>query len=267
MAGDIRLDVPAPRFRRRDTLALAAAGALVPAAAAAQAPFVPTPDAVIEAMLDLAAVRAGERLVDLGCGDGRIVLAAARRGALARGIDNDAGLIERARRRAALEGLTAGARFETGDLFRATVRDADVVTLYLLTSMNARLRPKLLTELRAGARIVSHAFDMGDWAPDAMRLAEEKNVFLWVVPAVVGGDWQLRLGDGSAGLLSFEQRFQRIAGRFRGAALTGADLDGARLSFRLGGLLFAGRVGDRTIVPDAAGPGEAEQGWEAVRIG
>lgn len=256
----------APMFSRRQWLALAAASAAAPAPLAAQAPFVPTPDPVIQAMLDLAAVRRGERLVDLGCGDGRIVLAAARRGAVARGIDNDAELIDRARRRAELEGLGANARFETGDLFDARVRDADIVTLYLLSSMNARLRPKLMTELRAGARIVSHAFDMGDWPPDAMRVAEEKNVFLWIVPAVVGGDWQLRLGDGSAGLLTFEQRFQRIAGQFRGAALSGVDLDGARLSFRLGGLLFAGRVGDRTIEPDPDGPAEAEAGWQASRI-
>jgi SAM-dependent methyltransferase len=229
-----------------------------------EVPFVVTPMPIVEAMLDLAVLRPGERLIDLGSGDGRIVLAAARRGAEAMGVEIDAELVERARRRAELEGLQPRARFSRGDLFEAVIRDADVVSLYLLTSLNQRLRPKLLNELKPGARVVSHAFDMGDWAPDGQRVVDDKHVYLWIVPAVVGGDWQLTLADGRRAVLRFDQRYQRASGSLNGAPITDTALRGRRFFFRTEGRTFHGLVGDRTIEPDPQ-MREGEQGWRAER--
>lgn len=239
---------------------------MAPRSAVAQArrdvPFVTSPTAVVTAMLDLAALRPGERLIDLGSGDGRIVLEAARLGATAEGVEIDAELVERARRRAELESLQPRARFSRGDLFQATFRDVDVVTLYLLTSVNQRLRPKLLTELRPGARVVSHAFDMGDWMPDGQATIDEKQIYLWIVPTVVGGSWRLIL-DGRTRDLRFDQRYQRITGEADGQPVE-ASLRGDRLFFRLDGREFYGLAGDRTITPDPV-HADAVQGWRAER--
>jgi hypothetical protein len=223
-----------------------------------------TPMPIVEAMLDLAVLKPGETLIDLGSGDGRIVLAAARRDAEAMGVEIDAELVERARRRAELEGLQAKARFSRGDLFEAVIRDADVVSLYLLTSLNQRLRPKLLNELKPGARVVSHAFDMGDWAPDGQRIVDDKHIYLWVVPAVVGGEWRLVLADGHRAALRFDQRYQRVTGELDGTAITDTALRGRRFFFRGGGRAFHGLVGDRTMEPDPA-MAEGEKGWRAER--
>jgi len=229
-----------------------------------EVPFVVTPMPIVEAMLNLAALKPGERLIDLGSGDGRIVLAAARRGAEAMGVEIDAELVDRARRRAELEGLQAKARFSRGDLFEAVIRDADVVSLYLLTSLNQRLRPKLLNELKPGARVVSHAFDMGDWTPDAQSIVDDKHIYLWVVPAVLGGAWRLSLRDGRRASLRFDQWYQRVTGDLDGAAIVDTALRGDRLFFRADGRIFHGLVGDRTIEPDPAMV-EGETGWRAER--
>jgi SAM-dependent methyltransferase len=231
-----------------------------------QVPYVPTPPEVVEGMLNLAGLRAGEQLVDLGSGDGRIVLAAARRGAQARGVELDPELVERARRRAELEQLQASARFVRGDLFAESLRDAQVVTLYLLPAINARLRPKLLNELKAGSRVVSHAFDMGDWAPDQMQVVDDKQIFLWIVPAVAGGAWRLTGAGGKNGVLQIVQQYQRVTGSFDGRPIEAPELRGARLFFRLDGIGYQGLVGDRTIAPDPAAD-YLPQDWRAERIG
>lgn len=229
-----------------------------------EVPYVPTPPEVVEAMLTLARLRAGEQLVDLGSGDGRIVLAAAKRGAQARGVELDNELVDRARRRAEFEQLQQRARFVRGDLFAESLRDAQVVTLYLLPAVNARLRPKLLTELKAGSRVVSHAFDMGEWTPDQMQVVEDKQLYLWIVPAVAGGTWRLTLGAGKSGLLELTQTYQQVTGTFDGRPVEGISLRGARLFFRVDGVDRQGLIGDRTIEPDPAAdylPG----GWRAER--
>jgi len=231
-----------------------------------QVPFVPTPPEVVDGMLNLAGLRAGEQLVDLGSGDGRIVLAAAKRGAQARGVELDFELVERARRRVELEGLQASARFVRGDLFAESLRDAQVVTLYLLPAVNARLRPKLLTELKAGSRVVSHAFDMGDWQPDQMQIVADKQLFLWIVPAVAGGTWRLTTGVGTSGMLELNQQYQRVSGTFDGRPIESASLRGARLFFRVDGVDRQGLVGDRTIEPDPAAE-YLPTDWRAERVG
>ena len=146
-------------------------------------PFVPTPDEVVAGMLALAGVRAGDVVYDLGCGDGRIVIAAARRrGVRAVGIDIDPRRIAEAEAGARRAGVADRTRFVRQDLFDADLREATVVTLYLLPSLNVRLRPKLLAELAPGTRVVSHGFDMGDWKPARVERAGSSTIYLWIVP-------------------------------------------------------------------------------------
>ena len=143
--------------------------------------YVPTPPAVVERMLDLARVGPGDVVYDLGCGDGRIVVAAARRGARAIGVDIDPERVAEARANVRSAGVQDRARIVEGDLFEMDLRDASVVTLYLLPELNLRLRPKLL-QLKPGTRIVSHAFDMADWKPERVEQVGRSSVYLWTVP-------------------------------------------------------------------------------------
>lgn len=147
-------------------------------------PFVPTPNEVVAAMLRLAQVRAGDVLYDLGSGDGRIVIAAAQRSRDVRGvgIDIDPRRIAEAEANARKAGVAGRTRFIRQDLFDADLSEATVVTLYLLPSLNARLRPKLLAELKPGTRIVSHGFDMGDWKPARTVRVQGSDIYLWLVP-------------------------------------------------------------------------------------
>ena len=144
--------------------------------------FVPTRDTVIEAMLETAGVGPDDIVYDLGCGDGRIVVAAAKRGARAVGIDIDPQRIAEAKQRAIDEGVTDKTTFLEQDLFQSDIREASVVTLYLLPSLNVKLRPMLMEQLRPGTRIVSHDFDMGDWAPEKTVEVDGKTVYFWTIP-------------------------------------------------------------------------------------
>jgi SAM-dependent methyltransferase len=144
--------------------------------------FVPTPHDLIDVMLEMADVKKDDVVYDLGCGDGRIVIAAAKRyGARGVGIDKDATRIEEATERAAEEGVAGRVMFLTADLFDSDVHEATVVMLYLLPSMNVELRQRLIDQLKPGARIVSHAFDMGDWQPTHSLEVGGRNVYLWTV--------------------------------------------------------------------------------------
>lgn len=146
--------------------------------------FVPTPPAVVDAMLEMAEVRDGDVLYDLGSGDGRIPIAAARKYKMrAVGIDIDPRRIAEARANAAAAGVTDRVTFRQEDLFKADFSRATVVTLYLLDSLNEKLRPRLLSELRPGTRIVSHAFRMGDWKSEKSRQVDGNMIYFWTVPA------------------------------------------------------------------------------------
>ena len=159
--------------------ALAAAGQQRPT----DVPYLPTSDAVVDAMLKLAQVKNDDLVYDLGCGDGRIVIAAAKNfGARGVGIDIDPERIREAMENAEKAGVQNRVRFLEKDLFAADIRDADVVTLYLLSSVNLKLRSKLLQELRPGTRVVSNTFDMGDWKPDKEVTVDGRRVMLWTVP-------------------------------------------------------------------------------------
>ena len=169
-----------------------AAVALLTSTAAAQpspklvpdVPYLPSPNAVVEAMLKLAGVTPADNVYDLGCGDGRIVIQAAKEyKAHGVGIDINPKRIQEARANALQSRVGPRVRFEQNDLFQADIHDASVVTLYLMPSVNLRLRPKLLKELKPGSRIVSHSFDMGDWNPDKELRVEDTVIYLWTVPA------------------------------------------------------------------------------------
>ena len=171
-------------------MVLAAMATLVTSHALAQAPatkkapdviYVPTPQPVVEAMLDLAQVKPDDVVYDLGSGDGRIVITAAKRfGARGVGVEMDAALVKKARENAAAAGVSNRVRFVTADLFATDLRPASVVTLYLLQSLNERLRPKLVRELKPGARVVSHVFNMGpEWPSEQTMTVDRSRVFLW----------------------------------------------------------------------------------------
>jgi SAM-dependent methyltransferase len=146
-------------------------------------PYVPTSMPVVDAMLDMARVRKDGLVYDLGCGDGRIVVRAARRfGCRGVGVDLNPERVKEARANAEREKVTALTRFEVGDVFQFDFSPATVVTMYLLPSVNLKLRPRLLKELKPGTRIVSHDFDMGDWSPEATRDVARSRLFLWTIP-------------------------------------------------------------------------------------
>jgi SAM-dependent methyltransferase len=144
--------------------------------------YVPTREAVVDAMLKAARVGPDDIVYDLGCGDGRIVIAAAKLGARGVGIDIDPQRIAEANESAQKAGVTGKVQFRQEDLFEADIREASVVTLYLLPSLNVKLKPRLMEQLRPGTRIVSHDFDMGDWAPEETISVDGKTVYLWRIP-------------------------------------------------------------------------------------
>lgn len=252
-------------------------------------PFVPTPPEVVDEMLRLADVRSGDVLYDLGCGDGRIVIAAAKRyGVKATGIDIDPVRIRESNDNAAQAGLTGKVRFLQEDLFKADFKDATVITMYLLTSVNLRLRPKLLAELRPGTRLVSHSFEMGDWRPDktaavTTSFGDERDVHFWVVPANATGRWEWDVADGSSRkhfVLEASQQFQVVtaSGREGDRPLAVADvrLAGDAISFRVdtdaGGKMissiYEGTIkGDQIVgtVRPAGNPKAVAAAWKATR--
>jgi SAM-dependent methyltransferase len=243
-----------------------------PAAVAEQdldVPYVPTPRRVVEAMLDLAEVGPEDYLIDLGSGDGRIAIMAAQRGARALGVDIDPDRVAEATLAAGVAGVEGRARFRRQDLFDTPLRDASVVTMYLLPEVNMRLRPRLLTELRPGTRIVSHNFTLGDWRPDAEREMDASHIYFWIVPAVAAGEWLVEMPDGGRSRLILEQRFQEVSGTLDGRVLRDVRLDGRRLRFTVdlpaGARTFHASVGDDAIVADPAAPAGAPSGWRATR--
>ena len=147
-------------------------------------PYVPTSNDVVEAMLKLAGVQKTDIVYDLGCGDGRIVIMAAKQyGSHGVGVDINPARVQEARANAKQAGVEDLVKFEENDLFAADIHNATVVTLYLLPSINLKLRPKLLSDLKPGTRVVSHSFDMGDWKPEKEESVDGANIYLWTIPA------------------------------------------------------------------------------------
>ncbi len=209
------------------------------------APYLPTPQEVVAEMLKVAQVKGQDQLYDLGSGDGRIVITAAKNyGTPGVGIEIDPALIQKSQANAQAAGVSDRVKFMQQDLFATNLSNATVVTLYLLPALNLKLRPKLLQELRPGTRIVSHAFDMGDWKPDKTLTVRVPNnsrlyaVYYWVVPAQVAGRWQgtltTPLGQQPV-TLNLQQKFQQVTGSAQAAtetlAITNAKLNGRQISF------------------------------------
>lgn len=226
-------------------------------------PYVPTPPDVVEAMLDLAQLGTDDYLIDLGSGDGRIAIAAGRRGARALGVDIDPDRVAEAALAARMAELESRVQFRRQDLFLTPISQASVVAIYLLPAVNLRLRPRLLTELRPGARVVSHAFGMGDWRPDAQEVVAERNIYLWIVPAEVGGSWTLTDAEGTMARLDLDQRFQDVTGALDTLALTDVSLRGPQLRFTAGGRAYSALVEGGTMTPDPAGA--TQPAWRAQR--
>jgi SAM-dependent methyltransferase len=229
-------------------------------------PYVPTPRPVVERMMQLAEVGPSDYLIDLGSGDGRIALAAAQRGARALGVDIDPYRVNEATAAAQFAELQTRALFRRQDLFDTPLREATVVAMYLLPHINLRLRPRLLTELRPGTRVISHVFDMGDWRPDVAEQLNGSNIFMWIVPAVVGGTWLMTQADGSTAPLVFDQTFQQVGGTLGNAALADAALRGTSIRFTVGGRTYRGVVDGADIRPDPSAPAGSATGWRARRV-
>ena len=242
------------RLRLPHLGALLLAGLLAAAAARAQrepdVPYVPTPDNVVEAMLKMAEVTRNDFVLDLGSGDGRIPIAAAKRyGARAEGIEIDANLINTARAEAQRQGVAGRVTFVNENLFMTDLARATVVTMYLFPSINLQLRPRLLA-LKPGTRIVSHDFDMGEWAPDGrLGLAvpdkpygpPSSQIYFWVVPANGAGRWQWQVGGALAHRhfdMQIAQNFQQVEAKVTidGVPVRAANakLRGDRLTFSVG---------------------------------
>ena len=247
-------------------------------------PYVPTPPVVVEEMLRLARVGPADFVIDLGSGDGRILIAAAEKfGARGIGVDLDPERIEESVEGAQLAGVSGRVAFQQQDLSKFDISRATVLTMYLLPSVNIRLRPRLLKELRPGTRIVSHDFDLEDWQPD-QKSTVRKNVFLWIVPAQVSGRWRASIAL-PAGKRSYEieirQKFQEIDGVVRYdrkmSGLWNARLSGDHISFVLvddsgpveTNLYFDGRVaGDAIegVIRRGIGSDQRQIKWRADRI-
>ena len=257
---------------------------LVPAVAAAvldvPTPYVPSTQSNVDEMLRLAAVRPNDVVYDLGSGDGRVVISAARDwGARGVGIELDAKLVAESRELARRDGVVDRVSFREGDVLKASIGDATVVTMYLLTPLVNRLEPRLLAELKPGTRIVAHDYGFAEWKPDR-HVHVSKNFYLYVVPARVAGKWQVTVSLPTASReyeLELAQRFQEIKG---GARVTGgylpafdARLVGERIEFVLVddhlSYRFEGRVSTHAIegvVRWGHGPRQQESTWRATRL-
>jgi precorrin-6B methylase 2 len=227
-------------------------------------PFITTPDEVVQRMLELAQTRTDDVVVDLGSGDGRIVIAAAQKfGARGLGIEIDAGLVEKSRDNALKAGVTDRVSFVRGDVLTADISSASVVTVYLLPGLINRLPPIFLRRLAPGTRIVSHAFAMAGWRPDAaetMRITKphpgqgvESSLYLWIVPAEVRGVW-----EASGTRIRIHQNFQEVEleGRLLGRDIASprASLRGREIQWEANGLRFQGRAQGELIAGELAGP-------------
>ena len=205
--------------------------------------WVPTPQALVDKMLDLAKLTPTDYLIDLGSGDGRTVITAAKRGAKALGIEYNPDMVELSKRSAAKERVSERATFIKADLFESDFSQAQVITMFLLSSINLKLRPKILN-LQPGTRVVSNTFDMGEWKPDESATIPGCNSWctahLWIVPAKVAGIWTLPDGE-----LTLKQNFQMISGTLKSAKGTipvEGRLNGVQMSFTAGSISYNGHV-------------------------
>jgi SAM-dependent methyltransferase len=270
---------PLPQSRPRLPFVLCLAAVTVAGVALAQEPgkqyeprrgqagkdvvWVPTEQALVDKMLDMAKAAPGDYVIDLGSGDGRTVITAAKRGIKAHGVEYNPDMVALSRQNAEKAGVTDKATFANADIFETDFSQATVVTLFLLPALNVRLRPTIL-KMKPGTRVVSNTFDMGDWQADSTEHLIDCQSFcrayLWIVPAQVEGVWQL--GDSE---LSIEQKYQTFTGKLTTGnviAPVKGRLDGDRITFTAAGTEYSGRVTGNAM-EGTAKPSEAA--WKAVR--
>jgi len=215
--------------------------------------WVPTPQVVVDKMLDLAGVTAADYVMDLGSGDGRTVISAAKRGARALGVEYNPDMVELSIRNASKEGVIDRASFVKADLFETDFSQATVITMFLLPSINLKLRPKILA-LKPGTRIVSNTFDMGDWKPDATADLNSDagcavswcSALFWIVPAQVAGSYET-----PQGFVEIHQHFQVLSGVLttggKNYVIEGGRVRGEDISFAAGGREYSGRLNGKTL--------------------
>jgi hypothetical protein len=229
--------------------------------------WVPTPQPLVDRMLEMAKVTAEDQVIDLGSGDGRTVITAAKLGAKAHGIEYNPDMVELSKRNAAKAGVADMATFAKADIFASDFSNATVITMFLLPSLNVKLRPILL-EMKPGTRVVSNSFDMGDWSADeTSRVTKDCTgyckAYLWIVPAKVDGTWQMGPSE-----LSLQQKYQFFTGKLTTgnvvAPITDGKLEADRITFSAGGARYTGRVQGNTMEGTSTSGG-AEAKWEAAR--
>jgi precorrin-6B methylase 2 len=234
--------------------------------------WLPTAQALANKMLDLAKVTSQDYVIDLGSGDGRIVVTAAKRGARALGIEYNADLVALSKSNAAKEGVSDRAQFVQADLFESDFSQATVITMFLLPELNLKLRPRILA-LKPGTRIVSNSFNMDDWEADQTVDISKKEgcdnnyceAYCWIVPVTVDGAWELPQGE-----LWFNQSFQMISGTLKSnsnvVAIKNGRLNGDLISFSAGGVQYKGRVSGNTMQGTFESGGRTVK-WNASRAG
>jgi hypothetical protein len=226
--------------------------------------WVPTPQALVDKMLDMANVTPQDFLMDLGSGDGRTVITAAKRGARAMGIEYNPNMVELSKSNAAKEGVSDKATFVKADLFETDLSKATVITMFLLPDINLKLRPKILN-LKPGTRIVSNTFTMEDWMADETARVDNCTswctALFWIVPAKVAGTWRLPQGE-----LTLKQQYQMVSGTLKSgnnsSQIADGKLRGDELTFTAGGVKYTGRVNGTTMT-GTMGSGAS---WNASRI-
>jgi len=229
--------------------------------------WVPTSQALVNRMLDLAKVTANDTHYDLGSGDGRTVITAAKRGAQAYGVEFNPNMVALSRKNAQKEGVTEKAHFIQGDIFETDFSKATVITLFLLPELNVKLRPKIL-DMKPGTRVVSNSFTMGDWQADRTENVSEKQgctayctAYLWIVPAKAEGRWKTPDGD-----LTLKQTYQKVTGTLNSGGKSTAvngTLNGDQITLDAGGTQYTAKVSGDSMSGSKAGGGS----FSATKIG
>jgi len=230
--------------------------------------WVPTPFELVDKMLELAGVTDTDYVVDLGSGDGRTVIAAAKLGARALGIEYNADMAEISKKKAEEAGVSMNTKFIQADLFEYDLSEATVITMFLLPDINLKLRPRLL-DLKPGTRIVSNTFTMGNWEPDYEATTEGNwdswyTALLWIIPAKIEGVWNL-----GPGVLNIYQEFQMIYGTLKTedktSIITEGRLNGDKITFSVDGAKYSGRVTGKSTMAGTADSGSGKREWIATR--
>ena len=233
--------------------------------------WLPTEQALVDKMLDLAKVTPQDYVIDLGSGDGRIVITAAKRGTRALGIEYNSNLVAVSKRNADRAGVADRAQLVLGDIFEKDFSQATVLTMFLLPDLNLRLRPQIL-DMKPGTRIVSNSFDMADWEPDqklvltsadGCKYSPYCDILLWIVPANVGGQWRL-----PQGVLQLQQKFQFLTGNLSSGnsvtPIADGRVEGNRIRFRIGDALYTCELVGNTLQGTVAGSQNGQ--WMAQQV-